>query len=77
LKKLCFLKKLTEEKVIQETFMVQTVDKEFAFHIQPQNNPEVTAFIGDIHMLCSRPIFKTYHGCFCCILLSLSLDFLV
>lgn len=52
LKKFGLLKKLTEEKVIRETFKVQTIGKEFTFHIQPQNNPEVTAFIGDINTLC-------------------------
>lgn len=69
LKKVGLLKKFTEEKV-------QSVGKEFTFHIQPQNNPEVSAFVGDILMLCSRPIFKTYNGWFA-VYFSLSLDFLV
>lgn len=70
-----FKKKLTEEKVIRKTFKVQTTSKEFNFHIQSQNNSEVTAFIGHIQMLCSRPNFKTYNGWFSCILLSLPLIF--
>lgn len=72
---LLFSSQTTWKKINSRNFWVTNIYKEFIFHTEPENHPKV--FFGDINVMCSRTIFKTYNSWFCCILIYLSLDFIV